>query len=178
MTAEERDDHQRQRSWATVTGIGPKTALVITQAMAGEVPEYLQQLRDEKEPLVEGGDAMRAAIKGDLHCHSTWSDGGSPLEEMMITARALGHEYCAITDHSPRLTVARGLTAERLREQQDVITDLNAALDEPRRPSGCCKGSRSTSSRTAVLIKTTTCWPSWTSWWPACTPSCARIRRP
>ena len=57
MTAEERDDHQRQRSWATVTGIGPKTALVITQAMAGDVPEYLRQLRDEKEPLAEGGDS-------------------------------------------------------------------------------------------------------------------------
>ena len=61
---------------------------------------------------------MRAAIKGDLHCHSSWSDGGSPLEEMMITARALGHDYCAITDHSPRLQVARGLSAERLRSSR------------------------------------------------------------
>ena len=65
---------------------------------------------------------MRAVIKGDLHTHSTWSDGGSPLEEMMITARALGHEYCAITDHSPRLTVARGLTADRLREQMRLTS--------------------------------------------------------
>ena len=46
----------------------------------------------------------------------------------MITAQALGHSYCAITDHSPRLKVARGLSAERLREQQEVITDLNEAL--------------------------------------------------
>ena len=67
--------------------------------MGGQVPEYLQKLREEKQPLVEGGLSMRTAIKGDLHCHS-WSDGGSPLEEMMITARGLGHEYCAITDHS------------------------------------------------------------------------------
>ncbi len=140
MTAEERDDHQRQRSWATVTGIGPKTALVITQATAGDVPEYLRQLREEKEPLVEGGAAMRAAIKGDLHTHSTWSDGGSPLEEMMISAQALGHSYCAITDHSPRLTVARGLSAERLREQQEVITDLNAALDDPAAPFRVLRG--------------------------------------
>ena len=128
MKATERDDHQRQRSWASVTGIGPKTALVISQAMAGDVPDYLQKLRDEKEPLVEGGTAMRKMIKGDLHCHSLWSDGGSPLEEMMITAQGLGHSYCAITDHSPRLKVARGLTAERLREQQEVITDLNEVL--------------------------------------------------
>ena len=45
--------------------------------MDGQVPEYLQQLREEKQPLVEGGLNMRAAIKGDLHCHSSWSDGGS-----------------------------------------------------------------------------------------------------
>jgi putative hydrolase len=97
---------------------------VITEALAGQVPGYLQQLREEKEPLVEGGQAIRAAIRGDLHCHSTWSDGGSPLEEMMITARAFGYEYCAITDHSPRLTVARGLSAERLRQQIAVSRDL------------------------------------------------------
>ena len=79
---------------------------------------------------------MRAAVKGDLHCHSTWSDGGSPLEEMMSTARTLGHEYCAITDHSPRLTVARGLTAERLREQIAVVDDLNEAMAPFRCPAG------------------------------------------
>ena len=115
---------------------GPKTALVITQAMAGQVPDYLQKLRDEKEPLVAGGLGMRAAVKGDLHCHSTWSDGGSPLEEMMLTAQALGHEYCAITDHSPRLTVARGLTAERLREQIAVVDDLNEVMA----PFRCLQG--------------------------------------
>ena len=119
-----------------MSGVGPKTATVISQAVAGEVPEYLQQLRDEKQPLVAGGLGMRAAVKGDLHVHSTWSDGGSPLEEMMITARDLGHEYCAITDHSPRLTVARGLTAERLREQIEVVDDLDAAMA----PFRCLQG--------------------------------------
>ena len=79
---------------------------------------------------------MRAAVKGDLHCHSTWSDGGSPLEEMMATARDLGHEYCAITDHSPRLTVARGLSADRLREQIAVVTELNAQMA----PFRCLQG--------------------------------------
>jgi putative hydrolase len=128
LTEAARDDHQRQRTWAKVPGIGPKTAMVITQAMSGEVPEYLQQLRDESEPLAAGGNTMRAAMRGDLHTHSTWSDGGSPVEEMMITARRLGHEYCAITDHSPRLTVAHGLTAERLREQMILVRDLNEAM--------------------------------------------------
>ena len=136
MTAEQRRDHQEQRTWGKVTGVGPKTALVISQAMSGQVPEYLQKLRDEKEPLTTGGLGMRSAVKGDLHCHSTWSDGGSPLEEMMLTAQALGHEYCAITDHSPRLTVARGLTAERLREQIAVIDDLNELMA----PFRCLRG--------------------------------------
>jgi putative hydrolase len=102
--------------------------VVISQAMAGQVPDFLQKLRDAREPLVEGGLALRAAVKGDLHVHSTWSDGGSPLEEMMLTAQALGHEYCAITDHSPRLKVARGLTAERLRQQMALVADLRPAL--------------------------------------------------
>lgn len=128
MTAQQRTAHQTARSWNTVTGVGPKTATVISQAMAGEVPAYLQQLRDAREPLVEGGLGMRAAVRGDLHVHSTWSDGGSPLEEMMTTARDLGHEYCAITDHSPRLKVAHGLTAERLREQIEVTRELAARL--------------------------------------------------
>jgi putative hydrolase len=128
LSEEQRQDHQAKGSWGKVPGVGPKTAAVISQAVAGQVPDYLQRLRDEEEPLVAGGLAMRAAVKGDLHCHSNWSDGGSPVEEMMITARRLGHEYCAITDHSPRLTVARGLTAERLREQLQMVDELNTAM--------------------------------------------------
>lgn len=124
----ERARHVEADDWKKLPGIGPKTALVISQASSGRVPDYLQQLRDEKRPLADGGDQFRSLIKGDLHVHSTWSDGGSPLEEMMITARSLGYDYCAITDHSPRLTVARGLTAERLRQQQAVTRDLAAAM--------------------------------------------------
>ena len=124
MPAAERAQRQADGSWAKATGVGPKTATVITQALAGRVPDYLQQLRDAREPLVEGGAALRAKIKGDLHTHSTWSDGGSPVEEMMATARSLGHEYCVITDHSPRLTVARGLSVERLQEQLALTARL------------------------------------------------------
>ncbi len=128
LSPEERARHAEADDWKKIPGIGPKTALVIGQASAGRVPDYLAQLRDDRQPLATGGATMRSAIRGDLHVHSTWSDGGSPLEEMMITAQTLGHEYCAITDHSPRLTVARGLTAERLRQQQQVTRDLDAAL--------------------------------------------------
>lgn len=128
MTCAVRDEHQRAGDWRGLPGLGPKTVAVITQALEGQVPEYLAQLRTEQQPLAHGGKEVRAALKGDLHCHSTWSDGGSPLEEMMLSAAALGYEYQAITDHSPRLKVAHGLSAERLREQVQVVGDLNAAM--------------------------------------------------
>lgn len=130
MSSEERQRHQNDDSWSTIRGLGPKTVLIIKQSMAGRIPPYLLEKREAGEqPLADGGQDLRKLIKGDLHCHSTWSDGGSPLEEMMITARGLGHEYCAITDHSPRLKVANGLTAERLREQMAVVAELNEVMD-------------------------------------------------
>ncbi len=101
------------------------------QAHAGEVPEYLQRLEDayaELVPLADDVAEFRAALRGDLHAHSDWSDGGSPIREMAEAAMALGHEYLALTDHSPRLTVANGLTAERLEQQLDVVAELNEEL--------------------------------------------------
>ncbi len=93
------------------------TAAVITEAATGRVPDYLAKLEEREGPLVDldpAGQELRDALRGDLHSHSDWSDGGSPIEEMAVTAIELGHEYLALTDHSPRLTVANGLTAERL----------------------------------------------------------------
>ncbi len=128
MSPTEIEQRQADGSWAKADGIGPKTARVIEQALAGQVPDYLAQLREARAPLVAGGEDIRAALQGDLHTHSTWSDGGSSVEEMMATARDLGHAYCVITDHSPRLTVARGLSAERLEQQLALTTRLNAEL--------------------------------------------------
>jgi DNA polymerase (family 10) len=67
-------------------------------------------------------------LRGDLHVHSNWSDGGSSIEEMALAARALGREYIALTDHSKSLGVARGLTEERIVEQRRVIDSLNERL--------------------------------------------------
>jgi putative hydrolase len=107
-------------------GIGPKTARVIEEALAGDTPAYLRRLEEEAgKPLAGGGSELRAALRGDCHLHSDWSDGGSPIDEMGRTAAALGHEWAVLTDHSPTLTVARGLTAERLRAQLDIVAELN-----------------------------------------------------
>ncbi|MBC2902349.1 PHP domain-containing protein [Streptomyces cupreus] len=107
-----------------LTGVGPKTARVAREALAGQVPDYLEKLQAET-PSGEDRTGLRALLRGDCHLHSDWSDGGSPIEEMGRTAAALGHEWAALTDHSPRLTVARGLSADRLREQLDVVAALN-----------------------------------------------------
>ena len=78
--------------------------------------------------VAETGAELCAALRGDCHAHSDWSDGGSPIDEMAEAARELGHEYMVLTDHSPRLTVANGLSAERLRAQLDVVAALNEEL--------------------------------------------------
>lgn len=122
LTGEQRERLGATNNWQSLPGVGPKTAKVIAQAWAGREPDTLVELRSAAEDL--GGGAVRAALRGDLHVHSNWSDGSAPIEEMMLAARDLGHEYCALTDHSPRLRVANGLSPERLREQLDVIEEL------------------------------------------------------
>lgn len=113
---EVRDDPTRLRS---AKGIGDSTFAVIRQAQSGEVPQYLVELRGEVEP--ERKSILRAKLRGDLHSHTEWSDGTTPISAMADAARALGHEYLAVTDHSPRLRIARGLSAERLREQIPLV---------------------------------------------------------
>jgi putative hydrolase len=115
-------------------GIGETTATVITEALAGEVPAYLRDLEaahggEEATPEPDADTAaLLAALNGDCHSHSDWSDGGSPIDVMARAARDLGHAYLALTDHSPRLTIAHGLSADRLRRQLDVVAELNDEL--------------------------------------------------
>ncbi|QNE13398.1 PHP domain-containing protein [Pseudarthrobacter sp. NBSH8] len=112
----------------SMKGIGDRTYQVVRQAVDGEVPEYLEDLRQRSAvPLADGGTELHEALRGDLHSHSDWSDGGSPIHLMADAARLLGREYLALTDHSPNLTIANGLSAERLTEQLDVVAAINAA---------------------------------------------------
>jgi putative hydrolase len=113
---------------AELPGIGARTAEVATAAAQGTVSDYLAALEEVPPPEVGGGGALLAALRGDLHTHSDWSDGGCPIEVMARAAAELGHEYIALTDHSPRLTVARGLSPERLHQQLDVVAQVNVEL--------------------------------------------------
>ena len=112
-------------------GVGPKTAALATEAATGAVPAYVAELEAHPTPadaLDDDGRALLAVLRGDCHTHSDWSDGGSPPIEMATAARDLGHEWTVLTDHSPRLTVARGLTRERLEQQLDLVAGINSEL--------------------------------------------------
>ena len=87
-------------------------------------PELREEpFRDEPPPLLELGD-----IRGELHCHTTWSDGRASVEEMGRAAIELGYEYLAICDHTPAVGAVRGLTPDDLRRQADEITAANETL--------------------------------------------------
>lgn len=108
--------------------IGDATARLITETLRGE-SSYVEKI--EAETLVEltdDGARYRQALKGDCHLHSLWSDGGATIEAMARTARGLGHEYMVLTDHSPRLTVAHGLSKERLEQQLADVAVLNEKM--------------------------------------------------
>ncbi len=114
-------------------GVGPTTESVAVEALSGAIPSYLAKLEEEAGAvaaeaavvLTGRGAELRAALRGDCHTHSDWSDGGSPIEEMARAAIDLGHEYMVLTDHSPRLKVANGLSADRLRSQLDLVAQIN-----------------------------------------------------
>ncbi|MFZ2501894.1 MAG: PHP domain-containing protein [Nocardioides sp.] len=131
LPAGEVEERCRAGSLRDLEGIGASTAQVIADAVAGRTPQRLAELEARHVgPLATGGEQLRAALRGDLHSHSDWSDGGSPIEEMAMTAIELGHDYLVLTDHSPRLRVANGLSAARLRRQLEVVDAVNGYLAE------------------------------------------------
>ncbi|MER7759204.1 PHP domain-containing protein [Streptomyces sp. NPDC097619] len=128
MEPGETERRAREGTLEAVKGIGPKTAAVVAEALAGRIPDYLSHLEEEADAGLTSdgrGETLRAALRGDCHLHSDWSDGGATIEEMGRAAAELGHEWAVLTDHSPRLTVARGLSPDRLREQLAVVEELN-----------------------------------------------------
>ena len=163
---------------ASCRASGSSTAAVIADAVEGRTPERLAKLeRETGGPLVDGGDEIRAALRGDLHSHSDWSDGGSPIEEMAFTAIELGHDYLVLTDHSPRLTVANGLCVARLTKQLGVVDGGQRA--PRRRRLHAAQGHRGRHPRRRRRsTRPTRCSTGSTSGSPACTPSCGMDKAP
>lgn len=118
-----------KNSLQELDGIGKSTAAVIIDAVEGREPEYLKKIEaSSRVDITPQGQVYRDALRGDCHLHSTWSDGGAPVEAMAATAMSIGHEYMVQTDHSARLTIAHGLNEARLSEQLDQIAEVNAAI--------------------------------------------------
>lgn len=111
--------------WTGVAGVGGSTAEVIREAVAGGTPTRLADLRAKATTTTS---PLRAKLRGDLHSHSDWSDGTTSIQSMAETATWLGHEYLVLTDHSPHLRVANGLTPERLRDQLKVVAGFDVLL--------------------------------------------------
>ncbi|WP_210480160.1 PHP domain-containing protein [Naasia sp. SYSU D00948] len=115
----------------SVKGVGGRSYEVVRQAVDGQVPDYLAALRERGAgSLASGGEELRALLRGDLHSHSEESDGTVPIEVMVDAARVLGREYQALTDHSPSLTIANGLSSERLEKELERVDEINGRYDD------------------------------------------------
>jgi len=130
LPPEEVAERARAGTLTELRDVGPKTAAVVAEVLAGGTPAYVTSLEERTGVAVGEGAEVLAALRGDCHTHSLWSDGGAPVATMAQAARELGHEYVVLTDHSPRLTVANGLSPERLRAQLDEVARLNDELAE------------------------------------------------
>ena len=129
LPKQELAERVRRGSLRELPGIGDVMERTVAESVRGEEPVYLRRLEATGgRPVAEGAEQLLVALRGDCHVHSDWSDGGSPIREMAETARSIGHGWMALTDHSPRLTVANGLSPERLRDQLKHVADLNVEL--------------------------------------------------
>ena len=129
ISADELAERAKADTLTDLDGIGDSSAIVIQQALAGGDVAYLTELEAKTQlPITAEGAVYRNALIGDLHMHSKWSDGGATIEAMARTAISIGHQYMVLTDHSPRLTVAHGLSEERLHQQLAGVATLNKQL--------------------------------------------------
>ena len=108
----------------SIPGIGSGIAKVLVELVDTGTSAYAEKLREAVgEPVAAPPDAgvNVGQLRGDLHSHTDWSDGGATVLEMARAAQARGYSYLAITDHSPRMTVVNGLGPERLAAQAAEI---------------------------------------------------------
>jgi len=129
MDGAELADRAAAGTLRAMPGIGEVLERTIVESLRGEEPVYLRRLEATGgQPVAALGATLCAALRGDLHVHSDWSDGEASIREMAEAARSMGHAYIALTDHSPSLKVANGLTAERLHKQLVEVASLNEEL--------------------------------------------------
>ena len=124
----------RDRTLTELAGIGASIAALIEDAVLDRPSAYLAKLdSDTAVANTAEGERLRNSLRGDLHVHTDWSDGGASIVEMARAAATLGHSYLAVTDHSGRLTVAKGLDRSRLAGQ---LAEHESLRDEISREYG------------------------------------------
>ena len=137
LPAEELRDLVRKGKLRELEGVGPVIESVVREVLEEGYSSYLERLQQELDDAMPvGARALLQALRGDCHTHSDWSDGRATVAEMAGAWRALGHEYVVLTDHSPRLTIARGLSPERLLEQLMVVEAINERIAPARLLTG------------------------------------------
>jgi DNA polymerase (family 10) len=115
---------------AYVAALEPLPHAADEEAVYGalDVPWCPPELREQPFRGVPPALVEPADIRGDLHCHTTWSDGRASVEEMGRAARERGYEYLAICDHTPAVGAVQGLSADDVRRQAEEIAAANEAL--------------------------------------------------
>jgi putative hydrolase len=112
-------------------GVGDRIEQIVLEVAGGGTSRYLDRLRAEAGAVVGGTTVLDLdAYQADLHTHTPWSDGRAPLAEMTQAALTRGFHGLGVTDHSPHMTIVKGLTPERLAEQRGEIETVGRAYPE------------------------------------------------
>ena len=114
----------------TLEGVGAGIAKVLAEVLETGGSRYLDRLREQMRQPARGDESVLdfAQYKGDVHSHSTWSDGKATMLEMARGAEAMGYTYLGVTDHSPRIKVVNGLDANRLLAQSREMAEVQAQV--------------------------------------------------
>ena len=115
----------------SLPGVGEGIARVLTELVETGHSRYLDRLRAETgQPAREDESKLdMSGYRGDLHSHTTWSDGRATMLEMARAARERGYSYLGVTDHSPRIKVVNGLGAERLLAQSQEMAQVQQEVE-------------------------------------------------
>jgi putative hydrolase len=121
----------RTQTLTSIGGVGAGIARVLVEVIENGESRYLNRLREEmQQPAQPDETALDFRdYRGDIHSHTTWSDGRATMLEMAEGAKALGYRYVGITDHSPRITVVHGLNAERLLAQSREMAEVQKQVE-------------------------------------------------
>ena len=114
----------------TLEGVGAGIAKVLAEVVETGGSRYLDRLREQMKQPARADESVLdfAQYKGDVHSHSTWSDGKATMLEMARGAEAMGYTYLGVTDHSPRIKVVNGLDANRLLAQSREMAEVQAQV--------------------------------------------------